>query len=634
MASVRAAVLIGGFLTASCLFAQYVGSQACRPCHAARVELQATTGHAHALARATAGSPGQWAFGAGAKATTWVSQVDPDTYVEHGLSYFAASRSMGLTPGHDAPQDVRYRTFDPAATTLRCFRCHSTGPLTLDNDRSIQPAEPGVRCETCHGPGEAHVASQGRGGTIFNPKHLRAVDLNNFCGACHRTLPESDWTDKWKTRHQPSYLAQAPCFRNSQGALTCLTCHDPHAPLNRTAAQYDQRCVECHKAVRHSTPVARGRTCIECHMPQVPITAQLKFTNHWIGIYTRAGGNLVPSGSSAKSISPLPPADPAPFTPADPASLRPLYERALAELEKKLGTDDPKVARSALDLGTFVANTGDKSAAEGPLRKALAIDQRNRAPQSAEDAEQVAMILAETGRTDEAAHLFQEAAAGPDPRIAARSLANLALLDPAQAEQYYRAALTAERRAEGNNSRRVAILLDNLAAILEQKKNYPAAVDLFRQALAIQKNIQPDDPAAASTMSNLGSLLETMGQHAEAERLEREAVRIFELRLGPWSAELATSCTNLADILWTKGDRNSAGNLYRRAISIDESVYGPDNQEVAGDLVNYGTLLKESGQAAAADQLLRHALAIYEKAGDTAHTQAMQVRQLLASPGP
>jgi hypothetical protein len=74
--------------------AQYAGSEACRPCHAARVELQSATDHARALVKAVPGSPGQWAFGAGAKAVTGVSQLDRDTWVEHGRSYFTATQSM------------------------------------------------------------------------------------------------------------------------------------------------------------------------------------------------------------------------------------------------------------------------------------------------------------------------------------------------------------------------------------------------------------------------------------------------------------------------------------------------------------------------------------------------------------
>jgi Cytochrome c554 and c-prime len=367
-----AVVAVGLFLPATVLKAQYAGSEACRSCHAERVERQSKTGHARALAKAPASSPGQWAFGAGAKAKTWVSQVDQDTYVEHGLSYFTATKSLRLTPGHETADDVRYRTFDPEATTLKCFRCHSTGPLSLGPNYSIQPGEPGVHCESCHGPGGGHVSALGRPGTILNPKRLSAVELNDFCGACHRNAPESDWTDKWRTRHQPSYLAQAACFRKSSGALTCLTCHDPHAPLNEVAAEYDKRCMDCHKAVRHSAPVTARGACVDCHMPQVVISQQLRFTNHWIGIYAKGGPNLVPARSVTKNLPPLPRGSNRISAPADPANLRPLFEQVLADREKGLGPNDRKVARSASDLGLFIANTGDLASAETLLRRALA----------------------------------------------------------------------------------------------------------------------------------------------------------------------------------------------------------------------------------------------------------------------
>ena len=42
---------------------------------------------------------------------------------------------------------------DPAGTALRCFRCHTTGLISLAADGSIHWGEAGVQCESCHGPG-------------------------------------------------------------------------------------------------------------------------------------------------------------------------------------------------------------------------------------------------------------------------------------------------------------------------------------------------------------------------------------------------------------------------------------------------------------------------------------------------
>src|SRR5579872_7141230 len=87
-------------LFCSSALGKYVGSQACRSCHPHQFQEQSSSEHARALALAPSGSPGQWAFGAGVKAITYVSQSSTEWYVEHGSTYYSATKSMGFTPGH------------------------------------------------------------------------------------------------------------------------------------------------------------------------------------------------------------------------------------------------------------------------------------------------------------------------------------------------------------------------------------------------------------------------------------------------------------------------------------------------------------------------------------------------------
>ncbi|MGH9628249.1 MAG: multiheme c-type cytochrome [Bryobacteraceae bacterium] len=291
--------------------ADYTGSAACTPCHKAQAETQAKSGHALALRRAAEHplfkafgleAPVEWAFGAGDQAVTFVSRIDRDWYLEHRFSYYSASKSLELTPGHsqqDVP-GVRYRTFDPSGAILRCFQCHSTGKLSLGAQQEIVPAEPGVRCESCHGPGSDHVRAAGKS-SIHNPGQLAAAELNQFCGSCHRMPPsagsETDWTNAWNTRHQPVYLSQSACFQKSEGTLSCLTCHNPHERLQRDALSYNAKCAACHGLQQR--PPAKvcnanaGKACTSCHMPNVSPLPNLKFANHWIGVY-RPGSNLRP----------------------------------------------------------------------------------------------------------------------------------------------------------------------------------------------------------------------------------------------------------------------------------------------------------------------------------------------------
>jgi tetratricopeptide (TPR) repeat protein len=624
------------FLLVACTaHAQYVGSLACRGCHSAKFESQSKTGHAKALAPAAPGAQGQWAFGAGAKATTWVSQKGEDTLVEHGLSYYTATKKMGLTPGHDSPVDAVYRMFDSVGTALRCFRCHSTGPVKLSDSYKVEPSEPGIRCEACHGPGAAHVKATGAAGTIGNPKKLRTAELNELCGVCHRQASEldddTDWGNAWNVRHQPSYLHRAACFRNSNGALSCVTCHNPHEPLQTTKVSYNAKCIACHKAVTHKAAVA-ARACVDCHMPQVTTSKALKFTNHWIGIYEQKGNPLAPSRRAVKVLRAAPAArsGSAYANPSDPSTLVPIYEKALGLREKEFGADHPRVARSASELGQFLKETGKVASAEGPLRRALSIDAARSDPVVDADRENLAVTLEAQGKQEEAIGFYRQAAAGRDLMVSARSFAALARIDQKNADVYLRNAVTAVESASGKPDRRVAVLLHELALALRAKGNDRAAEPELRRALIIQDSLtKPDHHVTVAVLNTLGNLLEGAGQLGEAEQLERRALRLAEEKFGPESSELSMTCTNLADVLWNRKDYIGAAQLFRRAILADTAMYGADRPETAANVANLGVLLREAGDKTG-EVLLRQALAVYEKTLGPDSEQARFVRQHLS----
>jgi cytochrome c554/c'-like protein len=265
----------------------FAGAASCRPCHTAIFQAQSASQHARALAPSSSTQPPEWAFGAGVQAITFVRRLDAGTYLEDGRSWFRAPDTFDITPGHRDANGVRYRLFDPSAGILRCFACHSTGPVTLDAGEAIIPAELGVRCESCHGPAAAHVRDPARV-KPHNPGKFTAARLNDFCGGCHRKPAAADDTpdlrNPWNARHQPLGLAASYCFKASQGTLSCLTCHSPHAALEQNPAAYNAACIRCHPAAKHTQAVA-GHPCAECHMPEVRVYKHLSFANHRIGIY-------------------------------------------------------------------------------------------------------------------------------------------------------------------------------------------------------------------------------------------------------------------------------------------------------------------------------------------------------------
>jgi hypothetical protein len=326
----------------------YLGAEACAVCHRENYESQSRTGHAEALfpvaehplfqeifsgaewsrppnsrfeftasadgvtVRVSHGErevrlPIEWAFGSGDQGITFVSQLENERYVEYSFTWYAAIESLALTAGHPDREPASltqaigniYDVFSVPATIMACFQCHSTGPAGLGDRFEIRPAELGVRCEACHGPGQQHVSAVKQGdldrvkASITNPATLPPERINDSCGTCHRVPAaegrEFDFSNAWHVRHQPPYLSQSRCFRES-GALTCFTCHDPHEKLKRGAPEhYNARCASCHDAVPHpnigSAAAAPMSDCIACHMPKVQPQLHLTFTNHWIGVY-------------------------------------------------------------------------------------------------------------------------------------------------------------------------------------------------------------------------------------------------------------------------------------------------------------------------------------------------------------
>ena len=326
---------------------EYVGSDACAKCHAAKVASQKNTPMAQNAMHAedseilhthpelkfeigpfhyqiktdskhsvytVANGPHSltanllWAFGIGRAGQSYLFKREDGKFYEARVTYFDTLKTIDFTPARalTSPKNLEEAMFRPvgAAEIARCFGCHTTAS-TIGEQFDEEHLMPGVTCEACHGAGAKHVASAqsllvagmtGEPGAIFNPAALNPMDSVDFCGACHSTwwdVKLSGVKGVSSARSQPYRLEESKCWGKGDARLTCMACHDPHKPLQTDASAYDSVCSSCHvKAGEKKTEVHPGepcrantKNCVSCHMEKVYVPEMhYKFTDHRIRI--------------------------------------------------------------------------------------------------------------------------------------------------------------------------------------------------------------------------------------------------------------------------------------------------------------------------------------------------------------
>jgi CHAT domain-containing protein/Tfp pilus assembly protein PilF len=182
----------------------------------------------------------------------------------------------------------------------------------------------------------------------------------------------------------------------------------------------------------------------------------------------------------------------------DLTTARKYDEQALAIEDKLLEPGDPGIARTLTKLSTIAAEQGDIAAADGYLRRVLAIGE-----QSTPNEDWLAATLVEL------ANLYQKRG------------------DLAKAEDYtQRSLILAEKRAPGGLV--VAAELSKLGDLARDDGNFAKAEEHYRRSLPIWEAVAPEKADFAETLAHLGGVLLRQGQLAIAAPLFERALSVLE----------------------------------------------------------------------------------------------------------
>ena len=515
-----------------------------------------------------------WIVGSGNHSRVYLYQVPDGAMFQLPLAWYSQDQKWAMAPGFEfADHKGVMRPVE-----RRCMACHNAYPdVPAGSDRVGMPEHfptdlpQGIGCQRCHGPGAEHVQlaldAEVSGDvttieirdSIVDPGNLPAERSYDICKSCHLQPTVSigaqlrfgrgayafrpgevlsahqstmdivdglrELRERFDINHHPYRMEQSACFIESQGALGCLSCHDPHSKVapEQRAAHYRQVCLECHQIDDAGLPVMQRAgashpvlsadpDCTTCHMParRTQDVIEVTMTDHLI---QRTPGAADPVARIAK----------------EQAELREIH---LFDSAAELGQDGRKIVNRMAILG-YTGGRADYAAEDlhGVLRREPGDDY--------EPWLKLAESFVALGDLDGATEAVQQVLARDPSNVQGREFAAIVRFrggDPAGAIADL-VAIQAEyplyARLQFNIAAMQAALGENAAAMtgarstLEQSPTFWPAWQLIGKLLAAQGDnagaaeafyhalaIEPGAPAARA---GLVAALDALGRGAEAD---------------------------------------------------------------------------------------------------------------------
>lgn len=176
----------------------------------------------------------------------------------------------------------------------------------------------------------------------------------------------------------------------------------------------------------------------------------------------------------------------------------------------------------------------------------------------------------------------------------------------------YRQALALDRRTAPKNLSAAQTLL-MLGQATAKKGDFDGAEALLQQAVAIQEELAPGSLELAGTLNKLGVLARWRGNLDAAEEYLTRAEGIRR-KLAPGSVGHGLILINLGNVAQGRGDLTRSEIIQRQALALFEGIE-PNGGAVMGCLQNLVSVLVERGDLSGADDLLRRMLDIQERRG-------------------
>jgi tetratricopeptide (TPR) repeat protein len=371
-----------------------------------------------------------YVIGSGKHAQSYFHRMASGAFIELPLGWYQEKGGYwGMSPGFDSrhPPTRRFVSYE-------CTFCHNAIPkIPAGHDAPgsdpifVGDLPEGIDCQRCHGPGEKHVRLMQTAGpkreairaSIVNPARLSPKLQMDLCMQCHLEptsggipslirrfnrgpfsfvpgeplsnfllafdhAPGAGHDDKFEIVGSGAYrLRQSQCFLKSNGAMTCLTCHDPHQ-AQTAAKSYSAACRQCHAAAFDAKVAAGQHTsatdCVTCHMPKrrTDDVVHVVMTDHLIQRRPPARDLLAELAERHPTEAEEYHGEVVPYYPAPPlyqavaqVALKNNLKAGTAQLAREIAKTPPRESEFYMVLGDAWQASGNARKAVGAYEQAL-----------------------------------------------------------------------------------------------------------------------------------------------------------------------------------------------------------------------------------------------------------------------
>lgn len=297
------------------------------------------------------------------------------------------------------------------------------------------------------------------------------------------------------------------------------------------------------------------------------------------------------------------------------------FRKAYIIFRAVCGEDHINTAHASNNLGLVYFEAGHLSEAMARFQASLKIyiaKHGDRSKLVGDTLDNIGNILDKQGRyeecltmREEALSIFQEVMSSKEQKKSesmAKLLENLAMVDIELREferalERSKAAIKIWRNIEGIDGKMVANSLSNMGDVHRHLGQLDEAIFNFEAALDIQyreTGKRKNNTGVAATLKNIAIVRRMQGQHSEALKLLEKVLKTYRKVYGGNHELVGRTLHSLAKVYVDLGDKEKAEKIFEEAISVLSASLGPHHPYVCTLLLDLAGLRRSNNDEAGA----------------------------------